>query len=219
MFVTYIFNFFCQVNGNDAAFPNGPSEDSVDGEQNELPTNDEKATTLESRTSCDAPAHVESSDKDGETSPDLETKNSDETAHQNSTIVNGQEEHSAGAKDPSSEVPSEKDESKATVEDSGLTSKTEDNEQDKKDLSKTEVLDTVPVVEGSVPLEVPPEGAGTARSSVSEAPSEVPSVEGSDGKPVQAKFSHITQKDAFLVFRSLCKLSMKPLAEGPLDPK
>ena len=133
--------------------------------------------------------------------------------------MNGQEEHSAGAKDPSSEVPSEKDESKATVEDSGLTSKTEDNEQDKKDLSKTEVLDTVPVVEGSVPLEVPPEGAGTARSSVSEAPSEVPSVEGSDGKPVQAKFSHITQKDAFLVFRSLCKLSMKPLAEGPLDPK
>lgn len=33
------------------------------------------------------------------------------------------------------------------------------------------------------------------------------------------KFSHVTQKDAFLVFRSLCKLSMKPLADGPLDPK
>ncbi|KAL4236729.1 Brefeldin A-inhibited guanine nucleotide-exchange protein 1 [Mactra antiquata] len=32
-------------------------------------------------------------------------------------------------------------------------------------------------------------------------------------------FSHILQKDAFLVFRSLCKLSMKPLAEGPPDPK
>ncbi|ESP03614.1 hypothetical protein LOTGIDRAFT_180087 [Lottia gigantea] len=27
------------------------------------------------------------------------------------------------------------------------------------------------------------------------------------------------QKDAFLVFRSLCKLSMKPLADGPPDPK
>uniref|UniRef100_A0A3Q2XMN9 ARF guanine nucleotide exchange factor 2 n=1 Tax=Hippocampus comes TaxID=109280 RepID=A0A3Q2XMN9_HIPCM len=34
-----------------------------------------------------------------------------------------------------------------------------------------------------------------------------------------SRFSHILQKDAFLVFRSLCKLSMKPLAEGPPDPK
>uniref|UniRef100_A0A3P8YFQ9 SEC7 domain-containing protein n=1 Tax=Esox lucius TaxID=8010 RepID=A0A3P8YFQ9_ESOLU len=34
-----------------------------------------------------------------------------------------------------------------------------------------------------------------------------------------AKFSHILQKDAFLVFRSLCKLSMKPLSDGPTDPK
>ena len=33
-----------------------------------------------------------------------------------------------------------------------------------------------------------------------------------------AKLSHILQKDAFLVFRSLCKLSMKPLPESP-DPK
>ncbi|KAG8195440.1 hypothetical protein JTE90_013892 [Oedothorax gibbosus] len=32
-------------------------------------------------------------------------------------------------------------------------------------------------------------------------------------------FSHILQKDAFLVFRSLCKLSMKPLPEGQPDPK
>ena len=32
-------------------------------------------------------------------------------------------------------------------------------------------------------------------------------------------FGHILQKDAFLVFRSLCKLSMKPLSEGPPDPK
>ena len=33
------------------------------------------------------------------------------------------------------------------------------------------------------------------------------------------KFSHVSQKDAFLVFRSLCKLSMKPLSDAPLDPK
>ncbi|PIK59719.1 putative brefeldin A-inhibited guanine nucleotide-exchange protein 1-like, partial [Apostichopus japonicus] len=32
-------------------------------------------------------------------------------------------------------------------------------------------------------------------------------------------FSHVLQKDAFLVFRSLCKLSMKPLPDGPPDPR
>lgn len=36
---------------------------------------------------------------------------------------------------------------------------------------------------------------------------------------VTAKFTHIFQKDAFLVFRALCKLSMKPLPEGQPDPK
>uniref|UniRef100_A0A3B3C0H7 ADP-ribosylation factor guanine nucleotide-exchange factor 2 (brefeldin A-inhibited) n=1 Tax=Oryzias melastigma TaxID=30732 RepID=A0A3B3C0H7_ORYME len=38
------------------------------------------------------------------------------------------------------------------------------------------------------------------------------------GPHSSARFSHILQKDAFLVFRSLCKLSMKPLADGPPDP-
>lgn len=36
---------------------------------------------------------------------------------------------------------------------------------------------------------------------------------------ITAKFTHILQKDAFLVFRALCKLSMKPLQEGQPDPK
>lgn len=36
---------------------------------------------------------------------------------------------------------------------------------------------------------------------------------------VTAKFTHIYQKDAFLVFRALCKLSMKPLPDGVPDPK
>lgn len=36
---------------------------------------------------------------------------------------------------------------------------------------------------------------------------------------VRAKFTHVLQKDAFLVFRALCKLSMKPLPDGTLDPK
>ncbi|KAF4526632.1 hypothetical protein B566_EDAN015266, partial [Ephemera danica] len=34
-----------------------------------------------------------------------------------------------------------------------------------------------------------------------------------------ARFTHVTQKDAFLVFRALCKLSMKPLPDGIPDPK
>ena len=36
---------------------------------------------------------------------------------------------------------------------------------------------------------------------------------------VTAKFTHILQKDAFLVFRALCKLSMKPLPDGIPDEK
>lgn len=40
-----------------------------------------------------------------------------------------------------------------------------------------------------------------------------------EGEIMQGAFSHILQKDAFLVFRSLCKLSMKPLGDGPPDPK
>lgn len=36
---------------------------------------------------------------------------------------------------------------------------------------------------------------------------------------VMAQFSHVLQKDAFLVFRALCKLSMKPLPDGTPDPK
>lgn len=36
---------------------------------------------------------------------------------------------------------------------------------------------------------------------------------------VTAKFTHVLLKDAFLVFRALCKLSMKPLPDGTPDPK
>ncbi|KAG1705092.1 Brefeldin A-inhibited guanine nucleotide-exchange protein 1 [Nymphon striatum] len=41
----------------------------------------------------------------------------------------------------------------------------------------------------------------------------------SDVPVSMAKFTHILQKDAFLVFRSLCKLSMKALPDGNPDPK
>ena len=33
------------------------------------------------------------------------------------------------------------------------------------------------------------------------------------------KFSHVLQKDAFLVFRSLCKLSVMPVVDSQTDPK
>ncbi|XP_071573742.1 brefeldin A-inhibited guanine nucleotide-exchange protein 2-like [Temnothorax nylanderi] len=36
---------------------------------------------------------------------------------------------------------------------------------------------------------------------------------------VTAKFTHVLQKDAVLVFRALCKLSMKPLPDGTPDPR
>ncbi|XP_034393258.1 brefeldin A-inhibited guanine nucleotide-exchange protein 2 isoform X2 [Cyclopterus lumpus] len=55
------------------------------------------------------------------------------------------------------------------------------------------------------------------RTSVSS--SDMLDAEALQGPHGAARFSHILQKDAFLVFRSLCKLSMKPLAEGPPDPK
>ena len=42
---------------------------------------------------------------------------------------------------------------------------------------------------------------------------------GESAKSPAVLFHHILQKDAFLVFRSLCKLSMKQLPDIPLDPK
>uniref|UniRef100_A0A673IW91 Brefeldin A-inhibited guanine nucleotide-exchange protein 2-like n=1 Tax=Sinocyclocheilus rhinocerous TaxID=307959 RepID=A0A673IW91_9TELE len=57
---------------------------------------------------------------------------------------------------------------------------------------------------------------GQAQESKSEEEFDAETIQGSQ---TAARFSHILQKDAFLVFRSLCKLSMKPLADGPPDPK
>uniref|UniRef100_A0A8C2G515 ADP-ribosylation factor guanine nucleotide-exchange factor 2 (brefeldin A-inhibited) n=1 Tax=Cyprinus carpio TaxID=7962 RepID=A0A8C2G515_CYPCA len=52
-----------------------------------------------------------------------------------------------------------------------------------------------------------------------ESSTDILDAESIQGSQTAARFSHILQKDAFLVFRSLCKLSMKPLADGPPDPK
>ncbi|KAH6922444.1 hypothetical protein HPB50_013617 [Hyalomma asiaticum] len=71
-------------------------------------------------------------------------------------------------------------------------------------------------------------GSGDAPASSSTAPSTLPRAGSQEsvaascdggGAAVQAHFAHVVQKDAFLVFRSLCKLSMKPLPEGQPDPR
>ncbi|EAT34779.1 AAEL013012-PA, partial [Aedes aegypti] len=61
---------------------------------------------------------------------------------------------------------------------------------------------------------------GTDNTSIARVPSqESMEVTSENDSIVTAKFTHILQKDAFLVFRALCKLSMKPLPEGHPDPK
>ncbi|XP_071174022.1 brefeldin A-inhibited guanine nucleotide-exchange protein 1-like isoform X5 [Mytilus edulis] len=60
-------------------------------------------------------------------------------------------------------------------------------------------------------------GSGYALNKLDDEPEGLENAESPD--MAQGVFSHILQKDAFLVFRSLCKLSMKPLADGPPDPK
>ncbi|XP_053693432.1 brefeldin A-inhibited guanine nucleotide-exchange protein 1 [Sabethes cyaneus] len=61
---------------------------------------------------------------------------------------------------------------------------------------------------------------GTDSTSMARVPSqESMEVTSENDSIVTAKFTHILQKDAFLVFRALCKLSMKPLPEGHPDPK
>lgn len=63
-------------------------------------------------------------------------------------------------------------------------------------------------------------GGATDSTSIARVPSqESMEVTSENDSIVTAKFTHILQKDAFLVFRALCKLSMKPLPEGHPDPK
>ncbi|KAG7472307.1 hypothetical protein MATL_G00107540 [Megalops atlanticus] len=60
---------------------------------------------------------------------------------------------------------------------------------------------------------------GIVDDRTSESSTDILDAEAMQGGHTTARFSHVLQKDAFLVFRSLCKLSMKPLADGPPDPK
>lgn len=62
------------------------------------------------------------------------------------------------------------------------------------------------------------ESSGADNISIERVPSQA-EIQSENDNVVTAKFTHIYQKDAFLVFRSLCKLSMKPLPDGIPDPK
>lgn len=62
--------------------------------------------------------------------------------------------------------------------------------------------------------------SGSVKSTIARVPScESMDTQSENDVTVTAKFAHVLQKDAFLVFRALCKLSMKPLPEGVPDPK
>ncbi|EMP35746.1 Brefeldin A-inhibited guanine nucleotide-exchange protein 2 [Chelonia mydas] len=80
--------------------------------------------------------------------------------------------------------------------------------------SELEAVDLAP--DGGINENVQTNGIPDDRQSISSTDNLEMDVPGSQSA---AKFSHILQKDAFLVFRSLCKLSMKPLGDGPPDPK
>uniref|UniRef100_A0A8C6J397 Uncharacterized protein n=1 Tax=Melopsittacus undulatus TaxID=13146 RepID=A0A8C6J397_MELUD len=75
-------------------------------------------------------------------------------------------------------------------------------------------LETADILSGSSNENVQTNGIPDDGQSVSSTDNLVSNFTGS-----AARFSHVLQKDAFLVFRSLCKLSMKPLGDGPPDPK
>ncbi|KAK2577306.1 hypothetical protein KPH14_003437 [Odynerus spinipes] len=72
---------------------------------------------------------------------------------------------------------------------------------------------------------VVPEDAANVATSEEASLDQVPTEDNTDeavaesDNMVTAKFTHVLQKDAFLVFRALCKLSMKPLPDGTPDPK
>lgn len=78
---------------------------------------------------------------------------------------------------------------------------------------KHDVKEDDPDVNGTSP-EVNEESSSTISNQITEGKSDI-----EEQTENQSIFSHILQKDAFLVFRSLCKLSMKPLSDGPPDPK
>ncbi|XP_033116486.1 brefeldin A-inhibited guanine nucleotide-exchange protein 1-like [Anneissia japonica] len=71
----------------------------------------------------------------------------------------------------------------------------------------SDIVDSIIIEDGKIAGESPSPTVAT------------PGSEEDPGDGTVSPFSHVLQKDAFLIFRSLCKLSMKPLPDGPTDPK
>lgn len=64
-----------------------------------------------------------------------------------------------------------------------------------------------------VPPEVPSSAVAAAGTVSAMEPLSLPNAEGSSRGVAQVQFSHILEKDCFMVFRSLCKLSMKGVSD------
>ncbi|XP_052337631.1 brefeldin A-inhibited guanine nucleotide-exchange protein 2-like isoform X2 [Oncorhynchus keta] len=110
-------------------------------------------------------------------------------------------------------------------------------EQPTTDVEEEEAAEPEPqtqTAQGDHPPHIPPEHPdlmpptprtvrnqmnGIMGDHVSVSSTDILDLESMQGVQNTVGFSHILQKDAFLVFRSLCKLSMKPLADGSPDPK
>lgn len=156
---------------------------------------------------------MEQGDVEKEMSSEVDGASPGENSSQNNIAV----------KDDTSEVSSEN----ASVVD--VEAKDSANPSDQSILSNGEVPETppqTPAVNGlppATPTETTSPLSDEHDDTQSESGTEAEGSSSSTSVNSQAsgavKFSHITQKDAFLVFRSLCKLSMKPLSDAPLDPK
>ncbi|RXN23546.1 brefeldin A-inhibited guanine nucleotide-exchange 2-like protein [Labeo rohita] len=125
--------------------------------------------------------------------PDEEIPKSDQTTSSVAGGVEGEEAHPQPETEAGTEVQEE------TEPDSGLGDSSVEGGLDQHSDSETKVPPPVVRVDAQ-------QMNGMDAESI-------------QGSHTAARFSHILQKDAFLVFRSLCKLSMKPLADGPPDPK
>lgn len=142
------------------------------------------------------------------THPDEELQESDQTTVDPSVTggVEGEETHPQSETEAGSEVLEE------TEPDSGLGDSSVEGGLDQHSDSETRMPPPVVRVDTQ-------QMNGMVDDRGSESSTDMLDAESIHGSQTAARFSHILQKDAFLVFRSLCKLSMKPLADGPPDPK
>ncbi|KAL1249858.1 hypothetical protein QQF64_020863, partial [Cirrhinus molitorella] len=138
--------------------------------------------------------------------PDEEIQESDQTTLSVTGGVEAEEAHPQAETEAGTEVQEE------TEPDSGLGDSSVEGGLDQHSDSETKVPPPVVRVDTQ-------QMNGMVDDRGSESSTDILDAETIQGSHTAARFSHILQKDAFLVFRSLCKLSMKPLADGPPDPK